>query len=105
MADVALCVRQVCPALRLCPLPASLSSPESSEEELQRDGDGPGCAICEYAMNTLLDFLKDKKTEVGTSFSLPCLPAPLAPPSVTGRGTGRPGPPAAVALDRAPALT
>ncbi|XP_043206375.1 prosaposin-like [Amphibalanus amphitrite] len=63
---------EVCPALRLCPLPSSLaesseefseqSSSQSSEEE-EREGDGPGCAICEYAMNTLLDFLKDKKTE------------------------------------------
>ncbi|XP_037070539.1 prosaposin-like isoform X2 [Pollicipes pollicipes] len=59
---------EVCPALRLCPLPdteASLEESESSEQlsSEERVDEAPGCAICEYAMNTLLDYLKDKKTE------------------------------------------
>lgn len=60
---------EVCPALRLCPLPSSEAvlledapSSESSEEEEEVAG-GPGCAICEYAMNTLLHFLQNKTTE------------------------------------------
>ena len=84
--------RQVCPALRLCPQPSELSSEQSSEQSSELSSEeshessvesseeagssgllspaavesGEGCAICEYAMNTLLNFLKDKKTEVSS---------------------------------------
>ena len=92
MTTTSSCCRQVCPALRLCPQPSELSSEQSSElsseeshessvessEEAGSSGllsptaveSGEGCAICEYAMNTLLNFLKDKKTEVSDLLNL-----------------------------------
>ncbi|XP_037072457.1 prosaposin-like [Pollicipes pollicipes] len=52
-------------AQEIDPSEAQLEESESSEQlsSEERVDEAPGCAICEYAMNTLLDYLKDKKTE------------------------------------------
>jgi len=56
---------EVCPALRLCSLPAAEMAllPEADRlSAAQAVDEKPGCAICEYAMTTVFDMLKDQKT-------------------------------------------